>query len=424
MNTTEFLTISSAIVPDRDAIIFDDKHINFGELAERVNRLANAMSDLGVEAGDRVGVMQVNCNEHIETYFATAKLDGILVPINFRARSEELEFMLNDSGVKLIVLGARYQDMLKSIEPNLTTLEHKITLESPGEGFHFYDDLLANASDEERFPTADGDDVSIIMFTAGTTGTPKGVMLSHDSFSSYILSNVEPVDLESDEKNILTVPLHHIAGVQAVMAAIYGGRTLVLQRQFDEEGWMKLVQDEKVNRAMMVPTMLKRLMDQPTFKDYDLSSLQVITYGAAPMPWRSSRRPSWSSRAPASSTPSARRRLHRPSRCFPRTTITSAKTTPISRRSSIASHPSASPCRTWRSELSTRTGTTFPRGRTARLWPVAQRLMKGYWNREEATRRRRSGVAGSTPVTWATGTRTATFSSPAGPRTSSSAAAR
>jgi acyl-CoA synthetase (AMP-forming)/AMP-acid ligase II len=86
------------------------------------------------------------------------------------------------------------------------------------------------------------------------------------------------------EKNILTVPLHHIAGIQAVMAAIYGGRTLVLQRQFDEEGWMKLVQDEKVDRAMMVPTMLKRLMDQPTFKDYDLSSLEVITYGAAPMP--------------------------------------------------------------------------------------------------------------------------------------------
>ena len=163
-------------------------------------------------------------------------------------------------------------------------MEHQITLETPGDGFLFYDDILANASDDERFPAADGEDLTIIMFTAGTTGTPKGVMLSHDSFSSYILANVDPVDIENAEKNILTVPLHHIAGIQAVMAAIYGGRTLVLQRQFDEEGWMKLVQEEKVNRAMMVPTMLKRLMDQPTFGDYDLSSLEVITYGAAPMP--------------------------------------------------------------------------------------------------------------------------------------------
>ena len=284
MNTTELLNITSLIVPDRHAIVFDDMRLTFGEVAGRVNRLANGLAELGVGAGDRVAVMQVNCNEHVESYFATAKLDAILVPINFRARSEELTFMLNDSGVKAIILGQRYQDMLRSIKPELTTLEHQITLEAPGEGFVFYDDLLANASDEERFPTADGDDVTIIMFTAGTTGTPKGVMLSHNSFTSYILANVEPVDMDTAEKNILTVPLHHIAGVQAVMAAVYGGRTLVLQRQFDEEGWMKLVQEEKVNRAMMVPTMLKRLMDRPAFKDYDLSSLQVITYGAAPMP--------------------------------------------------------------------------------------------------------------------------------------------
>ncbi|MDE2861056.1 MAG: long-chain-fatty-acid--CoA ligase [Chloroflexota bacterium] len=284
MNTTELLNITAMIVPDRHAIVFDDQRITFGELADRVNRLANGLAELGVGAGDRVAVMQVNCNEHIESYFATAKLDAIFVPINFRARSEELSFMLNDSGVKAIILGQRYQDMLRQVKPELTTLEHQITLEAPADDFIFYDDLIANSSADDRFPTADGEDVTIVMFTAGTTGTPKGVMLSHNSFSSYILANVEPVDMEVAEKNILTVPLHHIAGVQAVMAAIYGGRTLVLQRQFDEEGWMKLVQDEQVNRAMMVPTMLKRLMDQPSFGSYDLSSLQVITYGAAPMP--------------------------------------------------------------------------------------------------------------------------------------------
>jgi len=284
VNTTELLAITSMIVPEREAIIFDENRFTFGELADRVNRLSNGLSELGVGAGDRVAVMQVNCNEHIESYFATSKLDAIFVPINFRARAEELVFMLNDSGVKVVILGQRYQEMLNSIKSELTTVEHMITMEKPGEGFVFYDDIIANSSADERSPSADEDDTTIVMFTAGTTGTPKGVMLSHNSFSSYILANVEPVDMEMAERNVLSVPLHHIAGMQAVMAAIYGGRTLVLQRQFDEEGWMKLVQEEKVNRAMMVPTMLKRLMDQPTFKDYDLSSLQVITYGAAPMP--------------------------------------------------------------------------------------------------------------------------------------------
>ena len=386
MNTTDLLTITSAIVPDRDAIIFDGKHMTFGELADRVNRLANAMGDLGVGAGDRVGVMQVNCNEHVETYFATAKLDAILVPINFRARSEELAFMLNDSGVKLIILGQRYQDMLRSIESELTTLEHRISLEGPGEGFLFYDDLLANASDEERFPTADADDVTIIMFTAGTTGTPKGVMLSHDSFSSYILANVESVDMDFAEKNILTVPLHHIAGVQAVMAAIYGGRTLVLQRQFDEEGWLQLVQDEKVNRAMMVPTMLKRLMDQPTFKDYDLSSLQVITYGAAPMPLEVIKK--------AIAEFPGTRFINAFGQTETASTITMlppddhniSEDDPefekkLNRLSSIGK-----PLPDVEVRIVNEDGADVPQGETGEIVAKGQRLMKGYWNREEATK--------------------------------------
>ena len=234
MNTTEFLTVTAAIVPDRVALVFDDKRITYGELASRVARLANAMSELGVGSGDRVAVMQVNCNEHIESYFACATLDAVFVPVNFRARAEELSFMLNDSGTKAIIAGQRYHDMINTIRTELTTVEQVIGLEQGGEGIHSFDDLIANASEDERFPEYQDDDLSIIMFTAGTTGTPKGVMLSHDSFTSYILANVDPVDMDEEEKNILTVPLHHIAGMQAVMAAIYGGRTIILQRQFDE----------------------------------------------------------------------------------------------------------------------------------------------------------------------------------------------
>jgi acyl-CoA synthetase (AMP-forming)/AMP-acid ligase II len=284
MNTTEFLQISSLIVPDRLAMVFEDRRITYEELQNRVNRLANALADLGVEAGDRVAMLQVNCNEHVEGYFATAKLDAVYVPLNFRARNDELAFMVNDSGAKVVIVGKRYFDIVKSCMDSMSTVEHVIALEEPFGDWKFYDELVASSSDDERFPEADGDDLSIIMFTAGTTGTPKGVMLSHDSFSSYILSNVTPAEPETDDRNILTVPLYHIAGVQAVMSAIYGGRTLIIQRQFDAKGWMKLVEQERANRAMMVPTMLKMLMDHPEFEQHDLSSLEVITYGAAPMP--------------------------------------------------------------------------------------------------------------------------------------------
>ena len=145
--------------------------------------------------------------------------------------------------------------------------------------------MVAGASDDELiFPEAEDDDTTVIMFTAGTTGVPKGVMLTHDSFSSLLLSTVNPADPDVEESNLLTVPLYHIAGLQAALAAVYGGRTLIVMRQFEPVEWMGLVQEHRADRAMLVPTMLKQLMDHPRFHDFDLSSLDVITYGAASMP--------------------------------------------------------------------------------------------------------------------------------------------
>jgi acyl-CoA synthetase (AMP-forming)/AMP-acid ligase II len=108
--------------------------------------------------------------------------------------------------------------------------------------------------------------------------------LRHSSFVSYVLENVDPADPEIGERNLLTVPLYHVAGMQAMLAGAYGGRTLVLMRQFEVKEWLKTVQEQQVERAMLVPTMLKWVIDDPDFQTYDLSSLKVITYGAAPMP--------------------------------------------------------------------------------------------------------------------------------------------
>jgi len=285
MNTTEFLNITSLIAPDRTAIVFDGKRISYSELSERVNRLANGLADLGVIAGDRVATMQVNCNEYIEAYFASAKLDAVFVPLNFRAIPDEIEFMVKDSGPKVFICGSRYMPMMDTLKPNLPSLEHLICLDGANqEGWINYDELIIDSLPDEIFPSSNDEDLTMLMFTAGTTGSPKGVMLTHESFSSYILNNVSPAELDVEEKNILTVPLYHIAGVQAVIAAIYGGRTLIIQRQFEPAEWMTLVQTERANRAMMVPTMLKMLMDHEDFEEYDLTSLQVITYGAASMP--------------------------------------------------------------------------------------------------------------------------------------------
>ncbi len=284
MNTTDFLNIATSICPERAAIIFEGKRYTFSQLNERVNRLANAFLNLGIKNGDRVAMLQVNSNQCVETYFAVAKLGAIYVPLNFRAKGNELTDMLNISEANTLLVGERYIDLVNSISSNLTSVHHFISIESKHNGMLYYEDMLSSSPAEEVVAEVSDDDTTILIFTAGTTGTPKAVMLSHNSFGIYVLENVTPADPDLEERNALTVPLYHVAGIQAMMAAIYGGRTLVMERQFDAKEWMELVAREKVNRAMMVPTMLKQLIEHPDFAKHDLSSLKVITYGAAPMP--------------------------------------------------------------------------------------------------------------------------------------------
>ena len=284
MNTTDFLSIANAICPDRDVIVFEGKRWTYAQLNERSNALAHALTNLGVKKGDRLAILNVNSNQNIEIYFAAAKLGAIFVPLNFRAKPDELSYMIGNAEATVVFSGNRYLDMLEQMLPQLPTVSHCIALDSAVDGKLYYEDLITSSSPDEVFTEIGDEDITILMYTAGTTGRPKGVPLQHNGFITYVLDNVEPANPEIEERNVLTVPLNHVAGIQAMLAACYGGRTLVLMRQFEVKEWMSTVQNEKVTRAMLVPTMLKWVIDDPDFSTYDLSSLKVITYGAAPMP--------------------------------------------------------------------------------------------------------------------------------------------
>ena len=266
-------------------MVFDGKRYTFTQTSERVNRLANALIKMGIEKGDRIGILQVNCNAFIELYFAAAKVGAIFVPLNFRAKTDELRYMVSNAEAKLLFIGARYLGMVDDMLASLPTVRECIMLDGTSEDKPGYEEVINSSPPDDVFREIGDDDVTILMYTAGTTGRPKGVPLRHSGFISYVLENVEPASPEIDERNLLTVPLYHVAGIQAMLAAVYGGRTLVLMRQFEVQEWMDTVQKEKATRAMLVPTMLKWVIDNPDFKNYDLSSLKVITYGAAPMPF-------------------------------------------------------------------------------------------------------------------------------------------
>lgn len=285
MNTLDFLSISNAICPDRDCVLFEGKRVTFSQVNERSNRLSSSLSRLGIKKGDIVAILQVNCPQFLETYYAVAKLGGVLVPLNFRAKEDELTYMMNNCAATACFVGDRYCEMVDHMKPNLETVKHYVSIDAKRPGMEYYEDLVAAGSPDDLFPEVADEDVTILMYTAGTTGRPKGVPMTHNSYGIYVLENVDPASPDVEEKNLLTVPLYHVAGFQALLAAVYGGRTVVMMRQFEVSEWMDAVQKEKANRAMLVPTMLKRVIDSPDFSKFDLSSLRVITYGAAPMPF-------------------------------------------------------------------------------------------------------------------------------------------
>ena len=283
MNTTDFLSIATAICPERDCVVFEGERYTYSEINDRVNQLAHALDGMGVKKGDRIGMLSVNCNQHVEAYFATAKLGGIYVPLNFRSKAEELDYMVKRAEIKVLFVGSRYMDLVGSIRAGLPGLQRIVSVDGAEKGN--YEELIAPEPVDEIMAEIADEDITILMFTSGTTGRPKAVPLRHDAFVVFALENVEPASPDLEERNILTVPLYHVAGIQAMFPAIYGGRTLIMMRQFELKEWMETVEREKATRAMLVPTMLKWIVENPDFDKYDLSSLSVVTYGAAPMPF-------------------------------------------------------------------------------------------------------------------------------------------
>lgn len=284
MNTTDFLEIANAICPDRDCVVFEGKRFTFSQIYNRVNRLAGSLARLGIQKGERIGILSVNRNQYVETYFAAAKLGGIFVPLNYRAKAEELEYMIDSADIKILFVDERYLDLVDSIRSQLPKLERVVPFDIVGPGD--YESLINEESIELPYIDIADDDTTILLFTSGTTGRPKAVPLRHDAFVAYVLENVEPANPDLEERNILSVPLYHVAGIQAMFPAIYGGRTLIMMRQFELKEWLKTVQRERATRAMLVPTMLKWIVEDPDFDKYDLSSLEIITYGSAPMPFK------------------------------------------------------------------------------------------------------------------------------------------
>ncbi len=284
MNTYCFLSIPAMMFPEMEALVFENTRLTYGYLQERVDRLAGGMRSLGLGRGSRIGILQTNCNQFVEAYYATSKLGGTFVPLNYRAKVEELKYMINTAQVDAIFVGERYIDLACSIRPDTPCVKHLIAVDGERQEGISFDALLSETSNDDAEEEMEGDEINILMYTSGTTAMPKAVMLTYQNFVEYVFGTTTPADGTDLGATLLCAPLYHIAGVTAIMTSPYSGRRLVLMRQFDALEWLRLVKQEKITNAFLVPTMMKRLLDEPALDEADLSSLATLSYGAAQMP--------------------------------------------------------------------------------------------------------------------------------------------
>lgn len=294
LNVGDLLTNSGLSYPDEAAFIFEDVTRTYGDSLVRADALSRALTNLGVESGDRVAVYARNCPEYLECMFATWKVGAVVVTLNASFTSRELAWHLADSEAVLLVGDAAGAETITTARRESPALRNVLWVDSADERpDHMWPsdagvaDLIA-ADGGGRFNTVEVDpaDLAWIGYTSGTTGTPKGAMLSHRSLMAQALSSLADVHrLEQHHMCMHAAPLSHGSGHNALAFTMKGCAQLIHRRQpgFDAALFLDQVERYHVAALFLVPTQIKLILDQPDVEQRDLSSLQWVMYGGAPM---------------------------------------------------------------------------------------------------------------------------------------------
>ncbi len=287
MTIGDLLVRNANKYPDKRAVVSEGFSETFRTLNERVNGLANALLGMGLQKGDRIGVVVHNCHQYIEIYFAAAKTGGVFCPYNNHVKQRELKDVILYSTPKFLFVDNDFADMITGVAPELGCVKHHISLQKPtAAGVEEYEQLIAQAKKDEPGVKIDEEDLLSIFFTAGTTGNPKGAMRTHRHLMSDAITSVIDLRVEYDENVLISFPMYHIACEDNIVRHSFMPNTFFIRREgsFDPKQVLKYISDERISRVQMVPTMIHSMLQVPDIGSYDLTSLRLILYAGASMP--------------------------------------------------------------------------------------------------------------------------------------------
>jgi len=270
----------------RTAVVCGNERFTYGQFADRAARLGGALKNAGVKPGDRVAFLSMNCHRLLEAYYGVLEAGAVLLPLNVRLASQELAFILNDSGAKVLFLEKEFVGLVDSFRKELAKVEAFFLLDgSPQAGWlssDSYEGLLAAASPHQAdIMEIDEDAVAELFYTSGTSANPKGVMLTHRNVYLHALHVCLTFDSTRDFAQLHTIPLFHANGWGvAHILALIGGKHVILRR-FDCGQIFKLIAQERIYTMCLVPAMAIALVNSPDLRKHDLSSLERVTIGGA-----------------------------------------------------------------------------------------------------------------------------------------------
>lgn len=356
--------------PDAEALVSGAQRLSWAQLDDQVMRVAAGLQAHGVQRGDRVALLLHNGPEFVIASYAILAIGAVVLPLSVREATPGLSYILRNAGACALFVDAALQALAPPAE-EVPDLRLRVTV--GGAGDVAFESLLAHGRLEQTVPVEE-EDLALLVYTSGTTGFPKGAMLTHLGVVHTILHYAQALELDENVRGCVVVPLSHITGLAALMAVTLGlGGTLIVVPHFKAQEFLPLASRERMSYTLMVPAMYQLCLLQPDFAQHDLSAWTVGGYGGAPMP------PETIDRL-AHSLPELRL-----SNCYGATETTSPVAVMPAQltRDHLDSVGPALPC----SEIAVMDdyGQPVPVGEIGELWLKGPMVAKGYWQNPQAT---------------------------------------
>jgi len=270
--------------PDFECLVFEEHRLTWKQLDERVDRLVGGLVSLGLKPGEHVAILAQNSHRFVEFYYACSRGGFVAVPLNWRLSDDELNYIIGHSETRALMVGEEYLETISRIRPELDKIRAYISLDGTANGMSDYEKLL-NVAEPVNLPDAeDENSLFILMYTGGTTGLPKGVMLSNRNIITSAFGSLFSMGITKRDSTCMILPMFHIAFWPVTVVHFMGSKA-VITKKFDLAYVLETIQNERCTHVNMVPTIAGLLLMFPDLDKYDLSSLRDITYAGSPMPF-------------------------------------------------------------------------------------------------------------------------------------------